>query len=148
MNRELANSTARFKLVCTHVPPDDWAKTAQMNAIKQRFLQILQKQHVSMVLLSHRHKFQDFTRNGIRYIVSGGAGAALDRNYTNEIVLLTVRGTQLNAKKINIEWLDNSLFASSTATRTAHRSVASVRRLRVAKARRLRASTNRGKVRV
>ncbi|KPV44835.1 hypothetical protein [Alicyclobacillus ferrooxydans] len=52
--RELSHSSARFKLVSTHVPPEEWANTPEMNTNKARFMRILANNHVSMVLLSQR----------------------------------------------------------------------------------------------
>lgn len=116
--RELSNSSARFKLVSTHVPPDEWANTPEMNANKARFMQILANNHVSMVLLSHQHQFRDYTSNGIRFIVSGGAGAALDTLGINELILVKVRGSELDAQVLPISWLDNRSFPPKTTART------------------------------
>lgn len=135
LQRELAASKARFKLVSTHVPPQEWANTAEMNAIKKKFLQILSNQHVSMVLLSHQHRFRDYRVNGIRYIISGGAGAALDTGAINEIVLVSVRGSRLDAKKIPISWVDNAHFPPATRLVQRRRGTLVLRRVKRARLR-------------
>lgn len=129
LRRELANTKARFKVVSTHVPPEEWDKSPQMNAIKQRFLKILSQYHVSMVLLSHEHEFKRYKVNNIPYIISGGAGAALNVGQLNHFVLLSVRGDKLTAKQIKVGWLDNRGFATATGTTLVRRTAA--RRLTV-----------------
>jgi 3',5'-cyclic-AMP phosphodiesterase len=117
--RALKNSSARFKLVSTHVPPDEWANTPTMNANKARFMRILTNNHVSLVLLSHQHQFRDYTNSGVRFIVSGGAGAALDTLGINELILIKVRGNQLDAQVLPISWLDNRSFPPKTIAKAS-----------------------------
>lgn len=42
-----------------------------------RFESIMSQYHVAAVYLSHIHSYYDYTKNGVRYIISGGAGAEL-----------------------------------------------------------------------
>lgn len=42
-----------------------------------RFEKIMEKYGVTAVFLSHIHSFFDFTKNGVRYLITGGAGAEL-----------------------------------------------------------------------
>lgn len=43
----------------------------------ERFKNLMTKYKVDTVYLSHIHSYYDFTKNGVRYIISGGAGAEL-----------------------------------------------------------------------
>lgn len=41
------------------------------------FESIMSTYHVDTVYLSHIHSYFDYTKNGVRYMVTGGAGAEL-----------------------------------------------------------------------
>lgn len=108
-----------------------------MNANKERFLKLLTKYHVSMVLLSHVHGFRRYKVNNIPYIISGGAGAALDKGQVFHLILLTVCGNRLTAKRMKVGWIDNRGFDVATSPSRARLSrTAGAPRVRVRNVRR------------
>lgn len=96
--REQLNTKVRNIIITTHVPPEEWQRG------REEFARLIQRKNVTLLLFSHVHAFRKFKQNGKNAIISGGAGAALDKNQINHIVILTVRNGKVTAKKIPITW--------------------------------------------
>lgn len=77
LQEQLRTDLARIVLI--HAPPSlgHWKVHGMKDTVTSaRLVQILDQGHVSMVLISHIHAFDDSVRRGdTQYIVSGGAGA-------------------------------------------------------------------------
>ena len=96
------------KIVMAHVPPsyknweshglDDEDKGLTDKEISKKFMDICEGNKVELVLLSHIHLFDNsVVRNGVQYIVSGGAGGPLkESGFGNPIfhyVMITIGDT-------------------------------------------------------
>jgi hypothetical protein len=65
-----------------------------------RFENLMSKYHVDTVYLSHIHSYLEYTKDGVRYLITGGAGAELltknsyyhyiiaDINYSNKVTVV------------------------------------------------------------
>ncbi|MDO7904974.1 metallophosphoesterase [Paenibacillus sp. JX-17] len=96
--KEQLKTKAKNIIITTHVPPSDW-KFGQ-----DEFLKLTKQSNVSLFLFSHIHAYKRFQINGKPAIISGGAGAALDKNQINHIVELSVNSGVITTKKIPISW--------------------------------------------
>lgn len=71
---------------------------------REEFFRLIKGKKVNLLLFSHIHAYQKFNLQGKPTIISGGAGAALDKNQVNHIVILTVRNGKITTKKVPITW--------------------------------------------
>jgi 3',5'-cyclic-AMP phosphodiesterase len=68
------------KLVFLHAPPATikrWARHGFSEGA-DRFVGLMDKYKPERVFMSHIHAYDEFTRNGVKYVVSGGGGAELN----------------------------------------------------------------------
>lgn len=96
--RQQLNTKAKNIIIFTHVPPEEWQQG------REEFARLIQKKNVTLLLFSHVHAYRKFKVNNKTAIISGGAGAALDKNQINHIVILTVRNGKITTKKVPITW--------------------------------------------
>ena len=104
--------TNERKIVVMHVPPfleSHWDTKYSSNTPNlQEFLEIVQKNSVDMVLLSHLHIYDDSVRLGnTQFIVSGGAGSRLHTSLhvgkkMFHFVLITVAPQGISYKPVTI----------------------------------------------
>ncbi len=81
LEQDLAETNAQYKFVFTHIPPFD-PRPNQNHALlntttSTRLMSLFEQQGVDVVFAGHIHMYNDSTINGVRYIISGGAGASL-----------------------------------------------------------------------
>ncbi|MHA2078755.1 MAG: metallophosphoesterase family protein, partial [Candidatus Thorarchaeota archaeon] len=81
LEQDLQQSDSDFKFVFTHIPPFD-PRTGQEHAMvnettADRLMDLFEAQGVNTVFAGHIHMFNETVRNGVRYVVTGGAGASL-----------------------------------------------------------------------
>ncbi|MFW9770148.1 MAG: metallophosphoesterase [Candidatus Thorarchaeota archaeon] len=85
LDEDLQQSDSEFKFVFTHIPVFD-PRTEQEHAMvnettAERLMNLFEAHGVTTVFTGHIHMFNESVVNGVRYIVTGGAGASL---YTSE----------------------------------------------------------------
>ncbi|OXM87950.1 metallophosphoesterase family protein [Paenibacillus rigui] len=97
LKKEL-NTNVKNIIITTHVPPSDW------EVGRAQFNKLIQKNNVKLLIFSHVHAYRKFKYQGKDAIISGGAGAALDKNQINHILILTVRNGNITTKKVPISW--------------------------------------------
>lgn len=79
LRQDLKQSNTTSNLVFMHMPPfdprpgSDHAMTDEVNA--RDLISIFEQFHVDMVFSAHIHSYFDVTRNGVRYMITGGGGA-------------------------------------------------------------------------
>jgi 3',5'-cyclic-AMP phosphodiesterase len=68
------------KMVFLHVPPATITRWAGHGFFPgaARFVSLMEKYKPERVFMSHIHAYDELTRNGVRYVVSGGGGAELN----------------------------------------------------------------------
>lgn len=81
LEQDLLQSESEFKFVFTHIPPFD-PRTGQDHAMvngttAERLMALFEAQGVNTVFAGHIHMFNETVKNGVRYVLTGGAGASL-----------------------------------------------------------------------
>ncbi|UCC65115.1 MAG: phosphoesterase, partial [Anaerolineae bacterium] len=97
-----------LKMVFLHHPPFDPDGTDyMMRGGNEAFMTLMQEYGVSHVFAGHIHAYAEETRDGIHYIITGGAGAPLYRRDHPQAfyhyVRVTVDGTEVSTQVIRIE---------------------------------------------
>jgi predicted phosphodiesterase len=91
-SREFRN--AHFRIVCTHAPPflEYWDPKSWHDGesqwglyVRQEWVPLFERFRVDLVMSGHSHIYQRGERNGIVYMVSGGAGAPLEEMRANHV---------------------------------------------------------------
>ena len=81
LENDLSQSDSEIKFVFTHTPPFD-PRTGSAHAIlnetnAERLMTLFENQGVNTVFAGHIHMYNESMRNGVRYVITGGAGATL-----------------------------------------------------------------------
>ena len=81
LEQDLSLSNASLKFVFTHIPPfdprDGYNHTLTNETTVERLMTLFESHEVDTVFAGHIHMYNDSVVNGVRYIISGGAGASL-----------------------------------------------------------------------
>ena len=101
------------KFVFLHVPPFDPRGTEaeagseaehclDSRESAEEFMRIVRQNNVDVVFASHIHGYFNAVRDGVRYVISGGAGATLHGStpaaYFHHYLLMTVRGAEVRVE--------------------------------------------------
>jgi len=80
---KLKEARSLRKLVFLHMPPKTIGKWAWHSFGKgsNKFVNLMKKRHVDEVFIGHIHAYSTEERDGVRYTVTGGAGASLHRRF-------------------------------------------------------------------
>ena len=81
LENDLSQSSSELKFVFTHTPPFD-PRTGpdhgmMNNTMAERLMALFETQGVNTVFAGHIHMYNESVRNGVRYVITGGAGASL-----------------------------------------------------------------------
>jgi len=82
----------------------------------KHFENLMTKYKVNTVYLSHIHSYFDYTKNGVRYIISGGAGAELLTKNSYYHYLIAKTGTQDSLTMVQLPSPANLLIQRYAAT--------------------------------
>lgn len=78
LDRVLAASGARWKVVFFHHPPYNSGATGEDQNARRDFVPLFEKYAVDLVLTGHAHSYERMKPiNGVTYVVTGGGGAGL-----------------------------------------------------------------------
>jgi len=81
LETDLSQSDSDIKFVFTHTPPFDPrldSEHAMLNeTTAERLMTLFEAQGVNTVFAGHIHMYNQSVRNGVRYVITGGAGASL-----------------------------------------------------------------------
>ena len=81
LENDLSQSELPYKLVFTHIPPFDprpeQDHTLTNLTTANRLMTLFEDYNVNTVFTGHIHMYNQTVRNGVRYVVTGGAGASL-----------------------------------------------------------------------
>ena len=109
---EIRGSARNIFLVC-HEPPVDpkpdpsvpFARCLPQDA-RERLIALAKKYRAAAILTGHIHAYSDSVQDGVRLIISGGAGQRLDKGAQYHWTLVTVNGTNVSAKQMVVESAD------------------------------------------
>lgn len=81
LEQNLAQTDAEYRFVFTHIPPFDpvtGENHALLNATTgQLLMSLFEEYDVDVVFTGHIHLYNETVVNGVRYVITGGAGASL-----------------------------------------------------------------------
>jgi 3',5'-cyclic AMP phosphodiesterase CpdA len=111
LEQDLSNSDSEYKFVFTHIPPFDPLSELNHSLINSttstRLITLFEEQNVDVVFTGHIHLFNDSIVNGVRYIVTGGAGASLyadeDHGGIYHFVNVTIDGSGLSIEPVLLD---------------------------------------------
>ena len=80
----------------------------------QEFINLMEKYKVDTVFASHVHAYFDETKNGINYVITGGAGSELwgidPDHYFNHYIKVEVDGDKISKEVIRFPSVDYNWF--------------------------------------
>lgn len=115
LEQELSKPGARNKFVVMHIPAafaeqgdtGEGGKPRGFTRNADAFHELMAQQHVQGVFFGHDHGFAARTRDGVRYIITGGAGAGIHNNmdwlgkfYHYVVVEASVEGVNLDLVRL------------------------------------------------
>lgn len=108
LEADLVATDQPLKMVFLHHPPFDPDGSDHIMVYgNEKFMALMEKHNVSYVFAGHIHAYVEGFRNGVRYIITGGAGAPL---YGAEhpqafyhYILVTINGTQVSTEVVKIK---------------------------------------------
>jgi len=108
LDSDLAASQSPVKMVFVHHPPFDPAGgTHVMASGSDRFVKIVAQRGVKYVFAGHIHCYEEAERDGVKYIISGGAGAPISclpaAGGFYHYVRVGVRGETVTTEVVKIE---------------------------------------------
>jgi len=101
--------TSKHKFIFMHYPPEigNWHHTMTYN--NKKFVKMMEKYDVDYVFCGHIHAYDRYVKNGVTYVITGGAGAAfgLERDvsgeYINHLMVVEVNGDVIQDTMIKVE---------------------------------------------
>jgi 3',5'-cyclic AMP phosphodiesterase CpdA len=110
LKSDLTRSAADWKFVFTHIPPFDPRSggnhTLLNTTTSNRLISLFNSTGVNIVFAGHIHMYNQTIVNGVRYIISGGAGASLaaepDQGGIYHFVNITLSGADLAIEPIKL----------------------------------------------
>ena len=77
-----------------------------MDGGNEAFMALMVEKGVKLVLTGHIHSYDDAVRDGVRYIITGGAGAPLypepNRPAFHHYIRVTVKGEEISTEVVRI----------------------------------------------
>ncbi|MHA1964308.1 MAG: metallophosphoesterase family protein [Candidatus Thorarchaeota archaeon] len=81
LENDLSQSSSEIKFVFTHTPPFDPRTGLDHGMLNdttaEKLMALFEAQSVNTVFAGHIHMYNESVRNGVRYVITGGAGASL-----------------------------------------------------------------------
>ena len=81
LEQDLTQTEAEFRFVFTHIPPFD-PRTGENHSLinstaSTQLMSLFETHDVDVVFTGHIHMYNETVVNGVRYVITGGAGASL-----------------------------------------------------------------------
>ncbi|MHA1576375.1 MAG: metallophosphoesterase family protein [Candidatus Thorarchaeota archaeon] len=81
LEQDLSQTEAEFKFVFTHIPPFD-PRTGEDHSLintttSTHLMSLFEEHEIDVVFTGHIHMYNETTFNGVKYVITGGAGASL-----------------------------------------------------------------------
>jgi predicted phosphodiesterase len=111
LDNDLTESNAEWKFVFTHIPPFDPRPEENHTLLNEttstRLLALFNHTGVNTVFAGHIHMYNQTMRNGVRYVISGGAGANLvaerDKGGLYHFINVTLSDSDLTIECIELD---------------------------------------------
>jgi len=105
---DLSATEKPVRIVCLHYPPFDPAGTTHiMRSGNEEFMALMTEHDVKYVFSGHIHSYDLEERDGVTYIITGGAGAPLypeeNREAFYHYVRVTVQGESIETEVVRVE---------------------------------------------
>lgn len=101
---EKLTNTTKKTFVFAHIPPayEDWSHSlSPSKAVSKRWMDLQAKNNVDYVLLGHIHLYDEKVHQGVKYVVSGGAGSPLDKKAKFGKALYHVVQVEINGDQVS-----------------------------------------------
>ncbi|MCG2768096.1 MAG: metallophosphoesterase [Anaerolineae bacterium] len=108
LDGDLSATEKPVRIVCLHYPPFDPAGTTHvMRSGNEEFMDLMTEHDVKYVFSGHIHSYDHEERDGVTYIITGGAGAPLypeeNREAYYHYVRVTVEGESIETEVVRVE---------------------------------------------
>jgi len=108
LDGDLLATEKPVRIVCLHYPPFDPAGTTHiMRSGNEEFMALMTEHGVQYVFSGHIHSYDLEERDGVTYIITGGAGAPLypeeNREAYYHYVRVTVEGESIETEVVRVE---------------------------------------------
>ena len=105
--KDLEATKQPVKVVVLHHPPFDPAGTDHiMRHGNKEFMELMAQKGVKLVLAGHIHSYDEQVRDGVRYVITGGAGAPLypeaNRPAFHHYLRIRVQGEELDIEVVRV----------------------------------------------
>ena len=104
LRQDLSSTTQPIKMVVMHHPPFDPDGTDHIMAFgNEGVMDLMVEMGVDYVFAGHIHAYVEGERDGVRYYITGGAGAPLYAGHPHSVhhyLLVTVRGGEVSVEMI------------------------------------------------
>ncbi|MHA1138104.1 MAG: metallophosphoesterase [Candidatus Thorarchaeota archaeon] len=81
LEQDLSQTEAEFRFVFTHIPPFDPRPGKNHSLVSStsstQLMSLFEEHEVDVVFTGHIHMYNETVVNGVRYVITGGAGASL-----------------------------------------------------------------------
>jgi len=106
LEQDLTQTEAEFRFVFTHIPPFD-PRTGENHSLinsttSTQLMSLFEAHEVDVVFTGHIHMYNETVVNGVRYVITGGAGASLYADEDNGGIYHYINVT-LNKSGLTIE---------------------------------------------
>jgi len=108
LDGDLSATEKPVRIVCLHYPPFDPAGTTHiLRDGNEEFMALMTQHDVEYVFCGHIHSYDLAERDGVTYIITGGAGAPLypeeNREAFHHYVRVTVQGESIETEVVRVE---------------------------------------------
>ena len=108
LEQDLSATEKPTKVVCLHYPPfDPGGSDYVMDRGNEEFMDLMTRQGVAYVFCGHIHSYDKGERNGVTYVITGGAGAPLypeeNREAFHHYVRVTVSGETIETEVVRVD---------------------------------------------
>ncbi len=107
--KDITGSSAEWKIVFTHIPPFDPRPgenhTLSNSTTAERLMNLFETSGVNIVFAGHIHIFNETIRNGVRYVITGGAGAGISPSSQGGLyhfINVTLQGSNLTTNVVQL----------------------------------------------
>ncbi len=108
LDNELS-AEGKLKFVIMHIPPRTkrWNSDHCFSQGAEELTKILAVRKISMAFFGHEHLYDEDSVNGVRCIITGGAGAPLSRaagygDASYHIIVVNVKGSEVSARAVRL----------------------------------------------